>query len=115
MTFFLIMPGSVGSAGFHGGEDVDQPGMIAPLCDDALDPIFLTKGLVAADELDLDTGFAGKLLGVVTQLIPQGLCPSWIIEQPDLVVTEVTRHGTGIANIRKGAGDDDAIKAGKCD
>ena len=113
MALFLVMPGAIGGAGFHGGEDVDQPGMITPFSNDRLDPVFFAKGLVAADEFDLDAGLAGKLLGMVAQLIPQGLCPPGIVEQPDLVVTEVARHGAGITNIRQGAGDDDAIEAGK--
>ena len=50
---------------------------------------------------------------MVAQLIPQGLCPSGVVEQSDLVVTEVACHGAGIANIREGAGDDDAIEARK--
>ena len=73
------MPGSVGGAGFHGGEDVDQPGMIAPLCDDALDPVFLTKGLVAANELDLNAGIRSELFGVVAQRVPQGFCPAGVV------------------------------------
>jgi len=68
---------------------------------------------VAVDELDLNASLDGELLGMIAQLIPQGLCPSRVIEQSDLVVTEVTRHGAGIAYIRKGAGDDDTIEAGK--
>ena len=113
MAFFLVMPGAISGAGFHGREDVDQPGMIATPRYDGLDPVLLAKGLVATDELDLNAGLAGELLGMVAQLIPQGLWPSWVIEQSDLVVTEVTRHGAGIANIRKRAGDDDTIEAGK--
>ena len=113
MALFLVMPGAISGASFHGREDVDQPGMIAPFGDDGFDPVFLTKGLVATDELDLNAGLAGELLGMVAQLIPQGLCPSGVIEQSDLVVTEVARHGAGIAYIRKGAGNDDAIEAGK--
>jgi len=113
MAFFLVMPGSISGTGFHGREDVDQAGMIAPFRYHGLDPVFLTKGLVATDELDLNASLAGELLGMVAQLIPQGFCPSGVIERPDLVVTEVTRHGAGITNIRKGAGDDDTIEAGK--
>jgi hypothetical protein len=54
---------------------MDQAGVIAPFGDDGLDPGFLAKGLVAADELDLDAGLDGKLPGKVAQLIPQGLGP----------------------------------------
>jgi hypothetical protein len=50
---------------------------------------------------------------MVSQLIPQGFCPSGVIKQPYLVVTEITCHGTGITDIRKGASDDNTIKVGK--
>ena len=53
MAFCLIMPGTIRGAGFHGREDVDQAGLITPLSNDSLDPVFLTKGFVATDELDL--------------------------------------------------------------
>jgi len=80
MAFFLVVPGTIGGAGFHGREDMDQAGMITPLSDDGLDPVFFTKGLVAADELNLDTGLDGKLLSMVSQLIAQRLCPAGVIE-----------------------------------
>ena len=79
---------------------MDQAGVIAPFGDDGLDPGFLAKGLVAADELDLNAGLDGKLLSMVAQLIPQGLGPSGVIEQPDLVITEVTCHGARVTDIR---------------
>ena len=87
--------------------------MITPLSDDGLDPVFFTKGFVAPDELNLNAGLDGKLLSMVSQLIAQWLCPTGVIEQPDLVVTEVTCHGARVTDIGKGAGDDDTIKAGK--
>ena len=113
MAFFLVVPGAIGSAGFHGREDMDQAGMITPLSDDGLDPVFFTKGFVAPNELNLDAGLNGKLLSVVSQLIAQRLCPSGVIEQLDLVVTEVTRHGARITDIGKGSGNDNTIEAGK--
>jgi hypothetical protein len=67
---------------------MDQAGMITPFSEDGLDSILFTKGLVAANELDLNAGIDGETLGMITQFIPQGLRPSGVIEQPDLVVTE---------------------------
>jgi hypothetical protein len=52
MTFLLIMPGSKRRARLYGGEDMHQAWVIAPLSQDGLNPVFLTKGLVAKDELD---------------------------------------------------------------
>ena len=90
-----------------------QAGMITTISDDGLDPILLTKGLVATDKLDLNPGLEGEMLGMVTQFIAQRLCPARVIEQPDLVVTEVTRHDARITDIGKGSGNDDTIEAGK--
>ncbi len=50
---------------------------------------------------------------MLAQLIPQGLCPLGVIEQTDLMVTEIACHGARITNIGKGAGDDDTVEAGK--
>jgi len=36
MAFFLVMPGAISGAGFHGREDMNQTGMIAPFSDDGL-------------------------------------------------------------------------------
>ena len=66
MAFFLVMPGAISGAGFHGREDMDQAGMITPSSDDGLDPVFFTKGFMAPDVLNLDTGLGGKLLGMVS-------------------------------------------------
>lgn len=107
----LVMPGSISSAGFHGGEDVDQPGMIASFGNDRLDSVFFAEGLVAPDELDLNTDLDGELLGMVAQLIALGFCPPGVVKQSDLVVTEVARHGAGLTDIRKGSGDDNPVKA----
>ena len=90
-----------------------QAGVITTISDDSLDPILLTKGLVAADELDLNTCLEGEMLGMFTQFISQRLCPTRIVEQPDLVVTKVACHGARITDIRERSGDDDTIKAGK--
>ena len=50
---------------------------------------------------------------MAAQLIPQRLCPSGVVEQPDLVVTEVTRHGAWKTDVGESSGNDDAIKVGK--
>jgi len=65
MFFLLVIPGAISGAGLHGGENMNQAGMIASLGNDGLDPVFLTKGLVAPDELDLNAGLVGKLFGMV--------------------------------------------------
>lgn len=70
MAFLLVVPGVIGSAGFHGREDMDQAGIITPLSDDGLDPVFFTKGFVAPDELNLYIGLDSELLGMFAQCIP---------------------------------------------
>jgi hypothetical protein len=44
---------------------MDQAGVITPLSDDGLDPVFFTKGFVAPDELNLNTGLDGEFLGML--------------------------------------------------
>jgi hypothetical protein len=92
---------------------MDEAGMLTPLSDNGLDPVFFTKGFVAPDELNLDASLDGELLSMISQLIAQGLCPSGVIEEPDLVVTEVARHGARVTDIGKGSCNDDTIEAGK--
>ena len=113
MTIVLVVPGAIGGAEFHDREDMDQARMITPLSDDGLDSLFFTKGFVAMDELNLDAGFDSKLLSMVSQVIAQRLCPSGVIVQPDLVVTEVTRHGARTTDIGKGSDNYDTIEAEK--
>lgn len=49
---------------------MDQAGIITPLSDDGLDPVFFTKGFVAPDELNLYIGLDSELLGMFAQCIP---------------------------------------------
>lgn len=113
MAFYLVMPRSIGGTGFHGREDMDQTGVISPLGDERLDPVLFTKRLVAADGLDLITRLRGELFGMAAQFIPQRLRPARVVEQSNVVITEVARHGASITNIGKGPGDDDTIETGE--
>jgi hypothetical protein len=54
MAFTLVIPGAIRSAGFHGREDMDQAGVITPFGKDRLDSVFLAKGVVATNKLDLN-------------------------------------------------------------
>jgi hypothetical protein len=106
----LVMPGTIGGAGLHGGEDVHQPRVIAALGEDLLDPILLAERLELTDELDLKPGLGGQALGVGADLLAQRLGPVRIVKQADAAPTEVARHRPGVADVRQGARDHDRSK-----
>ena len=106
----LVVPGTIGGAGLHGGEDVHQPGMIAALGEDLLDPILLAERLELTDELDLKPGLGSQSLGVGADLIAQRLGPARIVEQADAAPTEVARHRPSVADVRQGARDHDPVE-----
>lgn len=106
----LVVPGPERGAGFHGREDVHQAGMISALSQDRLDAGFLAE-VLALDEVDGQAGFAGHLLGVGPEVLPQGGSPLWIVEQPDVTGRQVGSHGSRVSDVRQGARDHHAVKA----
>jgi len=52
-----------------------------------------------------------SLLGVVSDLLPQGLGKARIVEQADAVTAQVGRHARGIADTGQRARDDEAVIA----
>jgi hypothetical protein len=107
----LVVPGTVGGAGLHGGEDVHQPWVIAALGEDLLDPVLLAKRPELTDELDLQPGLGGQVLGIGTDLVAQRLGPARIVEQADAAPTEVACHRAGVADVRQRARDHDSVEA----
>ena len=65
----LVVPGLERGAGFHGREYVNQTGMVTPLGEDGLDPLFFAEGLVVADKLDFQACPMSQLLGMLTKRI----------------------------------------------
>ncbi len=66
----LIVPRLEGRARFHRREDMDQPGVVAPLGEELLDSILLPE-VLPADELDLQPLLTGQALGVAAELVPE--------------------------------------------
>ena len=75
------------------------------------------KGFAIANELDLEPRLHRHTLGIVAYLIAQRLRPACVIEQAGIVVTEITRHGLRITDIRQRPSNHDTIEAGQyaCD
>lgn len=67
----LVVPRLERRAALHGAEDVDEPGLRAPLGDDLLDPVLLAERLDVADELDREAVLVGHTLGVLTDRLTQ--------------------------------------------
>jgi len=59
---------------------MNQARMITSFGENSLDPVFFAKGLMTANELDFNACLDGQLLGMMTQLITQGLCPARVVE-----------------------------------
>jgi hypothetical protein len=113
LTTRLIVPGAIGGTGFHGREDMHQSGVIAALGEDRLDSILLTERLELADELDLKPGICRQSLGVGAHVITQGLGPAGVVEQTDVAIAQVAGHRSGVADVRKGAGDHNPVETGQ--
>jgi len=107
----LVVPRREGGAGFHRREDVDQPRLVAACVQERTDAVFLAEGVGRANELNLQAVFAGKSLGVVPDLLAQGLGEARIVEQADAVAAQIGRHPLGVANTRQRAHDDNAVVA----
>ena len=108
----LVVPGPEGRAGFHGGEDVHESGMVPALGDDRLDPLFLAE-VLATDEVDVQASLAGQPLGVLSDFLAQGLGELGVIEQADVLGPQMGSHCGGMADLGNGASDDDAVVAGE--
>jgi hypothetical protein len=108
----LVVPWLERQTGFESGEDVDESRPSPALGEDLLDPVLLPEGLLA-DELDLEPAVLGHALGVVPYLVPQGLRPAGEVEQTNSLDPQVDAHGVGMADVGKGAGDDDPVEAGQ--
>ena len=92
----LVVPGLVGGAGFHGGEDMHQAGVVSPLLDDFPDAVFLAEGLGLADVLDGESVVPGHLFGIFPYLFAQGVGELGKIEYPYVMGVEVGGHAIGV-------------------
>jgi len=77
----LVLPGIIGGAGLHGGEDVQRSGVIAARGAVLLSAALLTERLDFADELELQAGLGRQPIGAGANVIAQRLGPARIVEQ----------------------------------
>jgi hypothetical protein len=60
---------------------------------------------------DFEAIFCRQALCILTDLVPKGLGELRVVEDSDMVGVEVRRHSVGMADVRQGALDDNAIEA----
>ena len=106
----FIMPGFKRGTGLHGGEDMDQSGMIPALGDDLLQTLFFTK-ILLSDEFDLHPIVPAQLLGPQTDFVPQRFDELGIIENTNALRSQMAAYGIRITDIGKGPGDENPVKA----
>ena len=106
----LVVPRLVRRARFHGRQDGDQTRLIATFFKNLLDQPFF-PGFVVADTFNLDVVFGCQLLCVLFKLITERFSKTRIVEDPDLVGVEVSRHTIGVTKSGQGSLDDYSIEA----
>jgi len=106
----LVVPRHKAAASLRSREDVNQSRGIASCLEDFGNAIFLAEVLFG-DVLDGEAVFSGQGFGACAQLIGEGFSPLGKIEDPDGVLVEIVGQGTGVADVRKGARQDNAVEA----
>src|SRR6516162_10618563 len=109
---FLVVPRLVGGTRFHGREDAHQAGVMPPLLEDLLDPIFFAEVLFTKED-NLQAVLGGESLGILSQGVAQRLSKAGIIKNPDLPSLQVGGHALGLTEPRQGSLDQEAVVAGK--
>ena len=109
---FLVVPGPEGATPLHGREDMDQAGVISAFTEKLLDTGFLAK-VPAANEFDGQTILGRQALGVLPDLLAQGLGEVGVVEDPEAPLPQFVGHRPGIANLGNRARDDDPVEAGQ--
>ena len=107
----LVVPRLECRAGFHGGEDVDDAGVLASLGENFLEAIVFAEVLLA-DKLDVDAVFFGQGLDVFVDFISHRRGPLLEVEDFDAVVVKKIGDGAWMANVGQGSLDDHPIETG---
>ena len=106
----LVVPGLIGVAGFHGRDDVYQPGTVAALLQDPRHHILLAD-IALADVLDRQPRLAGQRGGAVAHTVSQRLGKLGVVEDADTTGIEIPGHPVRIANSRQCPGDHHPVVA----
>jgi hypothetical protein len=107
----FVVPGFIGSAGFHRRVDVHQSGMCSALLDNVIDPVFFSK-ILFADKLDFKIVVAGDFFGICTNCLPQRFSPLCEVEYTNAFCSKKRTHPLSIADTWYGSGKYDSVKAG---
>jgi hypothetical protein len=105
----FVMPRFVAGTAFHRRQNADQAGMVPALLDNRCYPVFLTH-VGPAQELDGEPVFGRQTLGVLPNLISQRLGKPGVVENTDLVHTQVSGHCLGVAKSGQRALNHEAVK-----
>jgi len=68
-----------------------QARVIASYCEDIPNTVFFSE-ILLPDELDLEAIFFGNPFGIAPQFISKGFGETWIVEDPNLIVAQESRH-----------------------
>lgn len=109
----LGVVGFKGGTGFHGGENVHQPGMVASLRDNLLDPLFFSELPLPTDILDLQSIFSSQSLCVLSNFIAERFSPLRVVEEANLSNIQVQSQSTLVTDLRNGPGKDHSVKTGE--
>ena len=90
-----------------------KPGVFTALGEDRFDALLLAKGVMAADELDLQLGLGRDLLGVGAQLMAKRFGPARIVEQANMALRQIASQGLAVTDLGQRSRDNDAVEAGE--
>jgi hypothetical protein len=108
----FIMPGFIGGAGLHRGEDMNQPGVFTPLTKNLSHSLLLTK-LRLADEINLQASTDSDLFGILADFLTEWFGPLGIVKDADAMNLEIAGHAFGVTKPWQGAGNNNAVVAGE--
>ena len=97
----------------HGGEDVNQPRMVASLSNNLLDPLFFSELLLSTDKFDLQSVVSSQSLCILSNLVTKRFRPTRVVEEANLSGVKIQSHSTFVADLGNGSIKDDPVKAGE--
>ncbi len=106
----LVVPRFEGRASLHGGEDVYNAGMVATLGEDLLDALLLAEIPLLANELDFQPVGGSQCFDSVLDLVTHRCCPSFEVENADVVGEKPVRDRPWMANVGQGSLDDNTVE-----
>ena len=109
----FVVPGFVGGAGFHGGEDMDQTRMSSTAVENFLDAVFLAETIDPPNKFDGQSCFLSESFGVGSNSISKRFGEERIVKDTDVVSAQVRRHPIRVTESGKRALDHDSVPTGE--